>query len=63
MNLSENIKKYRKEKGYTQLDLADHVDVSSTSIELWEVGKVMPNLRYVMKMCVVFGITPNDLIL
>ena len=36
MSIGQNIKKYRKEKGYTQRELADLIGVSVQAISKWE---------------------------
>ena len=38
MSIGQNIKKYRKEKGYTQRELADLIGVSVQSVSKWETG-------------------------
>lgn len=45
MNIGENIKKFRKEKGFTQQQLADLMGKSTISIRKYESGEVALKLR------------------
>ena len=42
MDFSEKIYALRKDKGYTQEQLAEQLDVSRQSISKWEAGQAMP---------------------
>ena len=37
-NLNERIKNLRKEKGWTQLQLAEKLNVTDKAVSKWEVG-------------------------
>ena len=39
MSFSERIKELRKEKGITQIELADAMGLSKGTVAMWEVGK------------------------
>lgn len=39
MGFSERIKELRKEKGITQIELADAMGLSKGTVAMWEVGK------------------------
>ncbi len=43
MSLSENIKKYRTQKGYTQEQLATQLGVSSQAVSKWETSETYPD--------------------
>lgn len=52
MNLGSYIKKYRKKLGFTQTELSNMIDVSISSISLWEKSEGAPikeNLRKLAK--------------
>lgn len=43
MSLAEKLISLRKQKGLTQMDLAERLDVSRQSISRWEVGISVPS--------------------
>ena len=57
-----NIKKYRKEKGLTQEDLANKIGKSKSTIEKYENGSVLPSIFNVAKIAIVLGISNTDII-
>lgn len=61
MNLGEKIYKLRTEKGYSQGDLADMLEVSRQSISKWENGSV-PELDKLIKLSEIFEVTIDELI-
>ncbi|MBM7834983.1 helix-turn-helix domain-containing protein [Clostridium sardiniense] len=50
MNIGENIKKIRKEKGLTQKDLATSLDVSTITIQNYENNRREPRLETLNKI-------------
>ena len=42
MNLSDNLKKLRKENNLSQEELADKLNVSRQSVSKWESGSAYP---------------------
>ena len=44
MSLAEKLVSLRKQKGLTQMDLADQVNVSRQAISRWEVGAAVPSI-------------------
>lgn len=61
--LGERIYEYRTAKGLSQLDLAEHLDVSRQSISKWETNVAVPELSKLVKMAELFGVTLDELIL
>ncbi|EGC82411.1 helix-turn-helix domain-containing protein [Anaerococcus prevotii] len=59
--LNENIKRLRKEKGFTQKDLAVKVGVSITFISQIENGISKPSDENLKKIADVLGVTVNEL--
>lgn len=51
MNFTEKLQKLRKEKGYTQSELAEKVGVSSRSIQNYELGARYPKRNILDKLC------------
>ena len=62
MSIGQNIKKYRKEKGYTQRELADLIGVSVQAVSKWENNSAVPDLERIVKMSEIFGISIDELI-
>lgn len=49
MNLAEKMTRLRKEKGMTQIQLAEALNVSRQAVSRWETGDAVPsidNLRF-----------------
>ncbi len=61
-NLGNIISKLRKEKNYTQKDLADKICVSDKSISRYETGKSQPDLETIYLISKEFGVSFNDLL-
>lgn len=62
MKLEEKLFTLRKEKGLSQMELAELMDVSRQAISRWEVGTSVPstdNLRYLGKL---YGVTLDYLL-
>jgi transcriptional regulator with XRE-family HTH domain len=51
----------RIKRGYIQLDLADALDMSPSSISLFEAGRRTPTDEQLSRICAVLGIRPRDL--
>lgn len=61
--LSVQLKTYRKEKGMTQEQLAELLEVSDKSVSKWELDKGYPSKKNVMKISEVLEISLEDLII
>lgn len=62
MTLGENITRLRTEKGWSQGDLADALDVSRQSISKWETDSSVPELDKLLKLSELFGVTLDALV-
>lgn len=51
----------RKEQGYTQLQLAEHLGVTDRAVSKWETGRSLPDASIMPELCKLLGITINDL--
>ncbi len=56
------IKNRRKEKGLTQVELAEKLGVTDRSISKWENGKCMPDYSLFKSLCEELDITINELL-
>ena len=59
--IGANIKGFRKEKGLSQRELADKVDLSQSSIAQYESGVLFPSLESIYKISFVLEISVSDL--
>ena len=50
----ERLKQLRKEKGMTQIELAQSLGVSSGTVAMWETGKRKPQFETLNKLCDLF---------
>lgn len=62
MELNEKIKKYRKEAGLSQEDLASKIYVSRTLITKYESGSVFPTQENLEKIADALGLKVEDLL-
>lgn len=62
MILGSRIKSLRKEKGLTQQQLADLINVTKVSVCCYEKGNRTPNLETFMDIVNALGTTPNYLL-
>jgi len=61
--IGSNIRKHRKLRRFTVEELADRMDLSISFITLLERGERCPGLNTLYKLCDLFQITPNDLLM
>ena len=62
MQLNETIYRLRTQKGMSQGDLADALEVSRQSVSKWETGGATPDLDKLVKMSTLFGVTLDELV-
>ena len=55
------IAKKRKEKNFTQAELAVKLGVSNKTISKWETGKCMPDYNVIQSLCNQLGISISEL--
>lgn len=63
MTLGEKIYTLRTEKGMSQTDLAEALDVSRQSISKWETDASTPELDKLVKLSEIFGVSLDELVL
>ena len=61
-NISENIKFYRKEKNFTQEQLAEAMGVSVGAVSKWESASSVPELSLIMELADFFEISVDALL-
>lgn len=56
------IAQLRREKGLTQLQLAEQLHVTNKAVSKWENGRCLPDAALFEPLCAALGITLNDLL-
>lgn len=57
-----NLKALRKKHNLTQAELASYLDVSRSTVAMWEAGKSEPDLQALNRIANKFGITSDELL-
>lgn len=52
----------RKEKGLTQIELADKLNITDRAVSKWECGKSLPDSSIMLELCKILDITVNELL-
>lgn len=61
-HFSDNLRRLRMEKGYTQQQLASRVFVDRSSVARWESGSRVPDLILLRRLAECLGVEPSALI-
>jgi len=61
-DLGKNIKEMRKVKGVTQMQLAEHLQVSYATVAYWETNRHQPDLETIKKIAKFFDVTVDSLL-
>ncbi|WP_458408458.1 helix-turn-helix domain-containing protein [Anaerotignum sp.] len=59
---AENLKKYRKQKNYTQVELAEKLNYGYTAVGNYESGRNEPSFDDLISLSYALDVTPNDLL-
>lgn len=59
--IGQNIAKWRKEKGMTQDQLAERLDISAQAVSKWENGVSFPDISLVPRLADIFQVTIDQL--
>lgn len=62
MSIGSTIRELRKERNMSQSDLAKLLFTSQDTISLWEVGKSYPDLKSLIELTKIFGVTADYLL-
>ena len=60
--LAENLKVLRKQKGFSQEELAVRVNVVRQTVSKWEKGLSVPDADVLVKLAEVFGVSVSELL-
>ena len=56
------ISECRKEKGYSQVELANRLNISNKTVSKWERGNGFPDVSLLMPLCEELNISVNELL-
>lgn len=62
MNMAQKIMELRKQRGWSQEELAQRLEVSRQSVSKWESGASSPDLEKVIKLSQLFDVTTDYLL-
>ena len=62
MIIADRIQYLRKQKGYSQEELADKVGVSRQAVSKWESGASDPSTTNLMALAKLFGVTAEEIL-
>ncbi len=62
MKIGKFIAACRKEKGLTQMQLAEKLNITNRAVSKWETGKSMPDVSIMLELCSELDINVNELL-
>lgn len=63
MTFGEKLQKLRKEKGWTQEQLASQINVSRQSLSKWELDTALPDTEHVIQLSKLFNVSTDYLLM
>lgn len=60
--LKDNLAGLRKERGYTQEEIAEMTGVSRQTYAKWEKGRTVPDAEKVKRLSEIYGVTMESLV-
>lgn len=52
----------RKDKGFTQMQLAEKLDITNRAVSKWETGKSIPDASIMLDLCEILDISVTELL-
>ena len=62
MNISSNIRFYRKKANLTQIELANDLGISIATLRRWEAGETTPTGAKIQELAKILNVNPEELI-
>ena len=56
------IRAYRKERKWTQEELAEKIGVERSAVAKWESGKIQPQAAHLIALAELFGCTVDEIL-
>lgn len=61
-DFAKNFKKYRLLNEFSQIELANLLNIRQQTISEWENGRNKPSVDQLLRICELFNITPNQIL-
>ena len=62
VKIGQFIKTIRKEKNFTQREVAERLSISEKAVSKWETGNGLPEVSLMLPLCELLGISVNELL-
>ena len=62
MTFGQKLKKLRKDKHFSQSDIANFLKVDQTTISVWELDKCEPNYKTLKTISIAFNVSIDELL-
>ena len=62
MTFGQKLKQLRKEKRFSQSDIANFLKVDQTTISVWELDKCEPNFKTLKTISIAFNVSIDELL-
>ena len=62
MNLADKITALRRQRGLSQEELADMLDVTRQSVSKWEGGQSVPDIQKILQLSAIFKVSTDYLL-
>ena len=62
MTFSEKLMQLRRQKGWSQEELGEKLDVTRQTVSKWELGSTTPEMEKLIAMSELFGISIDELV-
>ena len=62
MDFGEQFKQIRKQCGYSQKEVADHLSIYQSNVSDWEKNVSRPEYENLIKLAVLYNVTLEDLL-
>jgi transcriptional regulator with XRE-family HTH domain len=60
--MENKFKELRKEKGYTQKELSEILEINQTTVSHWEIGNSLPDTRTLLKLSELYDVSIDYLL-
>ena len=62
MTFGQKLKKLRKDKHFSQSDIANFLRVDQTTVSVWELDKCEPNYKTLKTISIAFNVSIDELL-
>ena len=62
IKIGKYIQTLRKEKGYTQTELAEKLNITFQAISIWENGETLPDVGILLELSEILGVTVDSIL-